>query len=781
MNLSFVIRCRFGTFVRWIGILGIVCLGPRSNAAEQGEARVLPEGAEAGSQGASVTQRFFDLETRERQRNATALKTELTGEAYEAVIVRLWDALRQTDDPWQAIDQFSTGTVVLGTPGVSETADHSIIVKRTAEPVHRFDPAGWRALIREWKTSGYRLEQSEWRHTRFEIVSNDAARSEIEMTLHLSNAGTDDRWIVKGNLKVSWDAPADPEKAPFPTFIDASHLTITSRKGAPQFDHVVAADFTPERPESRSLEPNLQVYDLDGDGLSEILLAVENHVFWNRGGGRFQIDRLFAHPLPDLRTGLIADFDGDGSADFLAVDRDGLAFFSGDARGRFPVQAVRSSVSGGPLANPSVMTAGDIDGDGDLDVWMGQYKVPYQGGQMPTPFFDSNDGFPAFLLINRGDGRFEDHTTRAGLASKRFRRTYSASLVDLDHDKDLDLLIVSDFAGIDLYRNNGRGMFFDVTTDLLAETHCFGMAHTFGDFDGNGRLDFLVIGMNSPTADRLNAIPAGPFESAQQRDMRSRMAAGNRLYLQKNGAFVSTVLSEQVARTGWSWGVANGDFDNDGDLDLFVVNGHLSGRTARDYEGRFWRHDIHAGSSDPDPAVDLYFQSVRTRHQGAGESFGGFEKNRLFLNQGGDSFLEAGFLMGVALEKDCRNAIAEDLDGDGRLDLLTTTVEFWPKPRQLLHLYPNFLEGTGNWIGIRLRESSPGFSPMGARVQLATARGEQIRICVSGDSYRSQHSTTVHFGIGALEAVERVEVEWPNGRRTVLENPGINQYHRVLP
>ncbi|MCF7763073.1 MAG: CRTAC1 family protein [Verrucomicrobia bacterium] len=709
------------------------------------------------------------------------MKTELAGEVYEAVFIRLWDALRQAVDPWEVVHQVPTGTIVLGTPGVPETADHSITVKRTAQPVHRLDPAHWQALFRTWKTSGYRLEQSEWRHTRFEVVSSAAARSDIEMTLHVSNPRTDGRWIVKGTLKVSWDSPSDPEKAPFPAVIDASHLQITSRQGAPQFDHVVAADFTPERPESRSLDPNLQVYDLDGDGLPEIVLAVENHVFWNRGGGRFQLDQLLTHPLQDLRTGLIADFDGDGTADFLAVDRDGLALFSGDAGSRFPGQGIRSPVPGGRLANPSIMTAGDIDGDGDLDVWLGQYKVPYQGGQMPTPFFDSNDGYPAFLLINRGDGRFDDHTAGSGLAAKRFRRTYSASFVDLDDDKDLDLLVVSDFAGIDLYRNNGRGRFSDVTTHLLAEPHCFGMSHTFGDFDRNGQLDFLVIGMNSPTADRLNAIPAGPLESAQQRDMRSRMAYGNRLYLRRNGSYGRSALSEQVARTGWSWGVANGDFDNDGDLDLFVVNGHLSGRTARDYEGRFWRHDIHMGGSDPDPALDLYFQSTRTRHQGAGDSFGGFEKNRLLLNQGGNSVVEAGFLMGVALEKDCRNAIAEDLDGDGRLDLLTSTFEVWPKPGQLLHLYPNFLEGAGNWIGVRLRESGPGFSPMGARVELFTAKGKQIRICVSGDSYRSQHSTTVHFGIGTLEVVERIEVAWSNGRRTVLENPEINQYHRLLP
>src|SRR5206468_1589558 len=147
-----------------------------------------------------------------------------------------------------------------------------------------------------------------------------------------------------------------------------------------------------------------------------------------------------------------------------------------------------------------------------------------------------------------------------------------------------------------------------------------------------------------------------------------------------------------------------------------------------------------------------------TRLRGQGASYGGYEKNRFFLNQGGRSFIEVGHLLGVALELDSRNVLSDDLDGDGRMDLLVTSFEPWPHPKQTLRVYRNTLNDGGNWIGFRFREEGLGNSPVGTRVTIRSASGTAVRQLVTGDSHHSQHANTIHFGLGALDRVDSVEI-----------------------
>jgi hypothetical protein len=152
----------------------------------------------------------------------------------------------------------------------------------------------------------------------------------------------------------------------------------------------------------------------------------------------------------------------------------------------------------------------------------------------------------------------------------------------------------------------------------------------------------------------------------------------------------------------------------------------------------------------------------------------------LYLNQHGESFVEIGHLAGVALEQDSRNVVAADLDGDGRVDLLVTTFEAWPQVTQTLQVYKNGLNHAGHWIGFRFREQGRGKSPVGARVTIQCPQGHGItRQIVTGDSHRSQHANAVHFGLGAAERVESVEIRWADGPALTLSQLAVDRYYEI--
>jgi len=258
------------------------------------------------------------------------------------------------------------------------------------------------------------------------------------------------------------------------------------------------------------------------------------------------------------------------------------------------------------------------------------------------------------------------------------------------------------------------------------------------------------------------------------------MASGNRLYLAQAGnGFMQTPLSDSIARSGWSWGCAAFDFDNDGFPDLYIANGLESNSSVRDYEGQFWLHDIFIDESTDDLTASQYFMAKHKRTRGRGWSYGGYEKNRLFLNENARSFEEIGHFAGLSLEQDSRNVVADDLDGDGRVDIVLTTREIWPEQKQTLKIFKNNLEDAGHWIGFRFQERERAESPVGTVVRINYGSSTAARVLVTGDSHRSQTANSIHFGLGKSDQVKSAEIRSPDGYTVRLLNPTVDQYHKV--
>ena len=470
---------------------------------------------------------------------------------------------------------------------------------------------------------------------------------------------------------------------------------------------------------------------------------------------------------PDRVKAIVrADLDGDGTTEVVVADASGV-----QVRGRDGWR--QAWVAPAKLRHPQSITAGDIDGDGDLDLWVTQYRLPFVNGQFPTPYYDANDGFPSYLLRNDGT-QWLDITEVSGLAPKRYRRTYSASWLDFDGDGDLDLVNVSDFAGLDFYRNDGRGHFTDMTSGLGLTRHAFGMAHVVWDANHDALPDLLMVGMDSPVASQLDALGLGRSEFPGHMVHRGAMTYGNRLFVgSRSRGMELSPLSEDLRRAGWAWGAAVLDWNNDGRDDIHLVNGHETFESRSEFERQFWQHDIYVGGSTPDPAAQLYFMQANERRRAARQSYGGWQANRLFTQTVRDSFVENAWILGVAVTEDCRNVVAGDFDEDGRMDLALTTYEQWPVTRQRLLIFRNRSVNDGHWIGYRLNAPAPG-----SHLEVTTREGIRRHWWVNGDGYRSQSDTEAHFGLG--QGTEVLKAEWVRlgGARQELPRT-LDRWHRI--
>lgn len=260
-----------------------------------------------------------------------------------------------------------------------------------------------------------------------------------------------------------------------------------------------------------------------------------------------------------------------------------------------------------------------------------------------------------------------------------------------------------------------------------------------------------------------------------------KMGYGNRLLLgDGNGKFRQAPYNDSLARTGWAWGCTPWDFDNDGDRDLYIANGHISGSSAKDYCTKFWRHDIYTPKIDTQSVIMAGVFKECQSDLGVTESWNGFEHNVLYLNEGGGNYMSVSHLMGLSIESDCRSVVSTDLDLDGRADLLVVEKESGDDRQRdgQIRLIRNLTPQGNNWIGLHLNVQV-GRPIWGARVRVHQVDGVTQELpVVTGDSWKAQHGTSLHFGLGKNK-VAQLEVIWSNGKVSRVDQPAVNQYHTL--
>jgi hypothetical protein len=503
--------------------------------------------------------------------------------------------------------------------------------------------------------------------------------------------------------------------------------------------------------------------DFDNDGWPDVLLlgGLGNKLYRNNGDGTFTditaragIDWRRPDGTPgEPRQAIVADFDNDGLQDILItyVD-DQHRLYRNLGNGRFEDVTDRAGLGGkGLVGGPA--TALDIDGDGLLDIYIG-YFGDYLNGVLPTFARRNTNALPDKLFRNKGNFRFEDVTAGSGIDN----RGWSQAIVHTDFDGDgrQDIVVGNDFGANVYYRNLGGGKFENVTETLGTGKPSYTMGIAVADLNRDGFPDFYVSNIVIMNKDEKYVLQGAdtPMKFNPEKLANMRVVEANDLFISRGraGRLVDYEHSDLVGRgygeTGWSWGTEFFDADNDGDDDLYVVNG-TNAYNVYTRENPYY--------TDP---------SGTPRNVVFPRWAGATERNVLFVNRGGRLEILEG--SGADLHGNFRSFALFDYDGDGDLDLVLN-----PFGEKAI-LLANTAEKLGHhWLAIRLRgdpKKRTTRDAIGARIVVKGAGGLDVwREVRSTGGYQSSNVKEQHFGLGAHTRVD-VSVTWPNGDRSEFKD-----------
>jgi hypothetical protein len=510
------------------------------------------------------------------------------------------------------------------------------------------------------------------------------------------------------------EAPAEP-----PWFED-----VTEQRGL-HFVHDAGPTGTYFMPQQ--VGSGAALCDFDGDGLLDIYLlqnagprsGVTNRLFCQLPGGRFEDVEGSGLNIDGWNMGVaVGDVNNDGLPDIVVTQYGGIRLFLNRGGRKFEDATEKSG-----LFNPTWGTSVafvDYDRDGWLDLVVVNYvdydrTIPCYGPKGNREYCAPRNmrGRVTRLFRNLGPaGRFEDATEKSGL-SRRTGPGLGVVCADFDGDGWPDIFIANDGKPNHLWINRRNRTFAEEAVDRgvsvngMGQTQA-GMGIALGDVDGDGLFDLYVSHLGAEGNTLWRQGPRGFFQDRTT-------AAG---------------LSSGVER-GTGFGTLLADFDNDGALDLGVVNGRVAAAPeVKDWSlGPFW-------------------------------SWYG-EPNQLFRNDGKGHFREisahnAPFCGAINMG---RGLAQGDIDGDGGVDLLVTSIG------GPVRLFRNVAPGRGHWLRVRAFDPVLHRDALGSEVRVRAGGRTWVRWLHPAESYLCSSEPRAHFGLGAAERVEEIEVLWPDGSR----------------
>ena len=461
--------------------------------------------------------------------------------------------------------------------------------------------------------------------------------------------------------------------------------------------------------------------DLDRDGWLDLVLggyAQANTILWNDGSLSFEPQQLGEGLTREVQ---LVDVDGDGLLDIATTRRgSGLAVWrntGADERAAMFERIVLPGIDR-PLYSMDWL---DVDADGDLDLGAATYDAELKD-LFGSEFLMNNAG--GVYLFSRENGRFrlQQLTLQAqGLATL---------FLDVTGDGKSELLVGNDFATPDFFFQQEADGWntiepFDVTTHST-------MSLSSGDVNNDGRFDLFATDMKPAPGDQdalaawqpvMETMMAAEMEEHDERQLMQNVL---QVAADDDGGWADAATSDPLAATGWSWAGSFGDLDNDGWLDLYVVNGMI--------EATLFAHL-------PDHEL--------------------VERNHAFRS-GADGSLIPAPEWNLGDRASGRGMVMADLDRDGDLDIAVNNL------RSPAALFENRLCG-GIGLQLDLRQDTGGNShAVGAKAIVAADSKRWVRTVHVADSYLSGRAPRLHFGLGHQHQDVQVTIEWPDGQHTTI-------------
>jgi enediyne biosynthesis protein E4 len=523
-------------------------------------------------------------------------------------------------------------------------------------------------------------------------------------------------------------------------------------------------------PQVASMGAAVAVADVDADGRPDFYVTnskegSRNHLYRNRGDGTFEdiAERLGIADVNQAETGVsmgavFGDFDNDGFEDLFLYKWGRPELFHNDGGQHFS-RVTDTSLPSWANINTAVWL--DFDRDGRLDLFLGGY-YPERVNLwhladtkiMPESFEYATNGGRKYLYRNLGHGRFEEVSQQVGLVSTRW--ALAAVAADLRGTGYPDLFIANDYGVSELFINE-QGRFREVGRQV-------GVGYA------------PKSGMNASVADVLNQGKFAIYVSNISEE--GILLQGNNLWVPTGGT-PQMPTYENMARAmgidlgGWSFGAQFGDLNNDGFLDLYLVNGYVSASRDDNY---WYDYSKIAGGHQVVIEDAAHWPAMGNR------SLAGYQPKRVWINDGTGGFVEVAQMVGAVDRFDGRSIALADFNGRGTLDAVVAN------QRGPLLLYRNTVAGDRQWIGFQLEGGCRGDasgsactnrSAVGAQVQVFWNGKQQLQEVSGGSGFCAQNQRQLHFGLGPRASVDRVVVRWPSGKTQEIKAPAVDRVHRI--